>query len=612
MESSEGDWRDNPMCSFLRLVEIMFNPTTETTLVSQLLDSIDAHLDDICIPMEPDEPTEYEMSVDNADDDELWLSGHRSIFSSYGSPSRPKLMPPVFRQSEYDGFHWDLYVDGDEKYRHLAFERDQPHDTRPMTSLSDWSMRLSSDGTEDTTSSSDPPRTSWHAIKTRPVRRAYSSSASSSSLSAPTSESHHRSDSPLTLYRLFQRARSQQHPCRLYQNFSDKSLCDSLSSSSSDCHSIRDERKVPHPRMNLKSPTTFSQLKLNQSNSKESIPRRSVDQCLQTSIHEIKPHRFAARSNAHASPTVTRWKSTNRLSNNSPPHRRCQPRSSFVSSLPDLGFLTHYAQENPSPPPTSARFFSTPMKSTVTQPTSSRKKILRTVFYCSLPNPSQTTSAHSPPLSSAIQKPRTLKEIKRIKSFKTTPSNGPSLSTPVCSEETETSSSTCSSAENSTSSSGYFSSCNHPRPPPSSYPLKSCLKRTKADDSMTSPLIIANVLAGGVAGDIFTLAARTLSHQEIEHARHRRYSAPTLSSLFSLPFRTANPTCTLSEHDLRAKKSVSFCDDIARRLITPSASPKHRLKLYRGKSPLFHRRRDIPRSIASRRLRFRTAGEFNR
>jgi hypothetical protein len=223
----------------------MYNQNCGTTLVSQLLDSIDGHLKDVRSPMEQQEQEqeqlpEYEMSVDNPDDDELWLSGHRSIFSSYGDHCRKAA--PQLRDSQYEGFHWDLYED--RNYHHLAFEQDQQDipPTCQATSLSEWSMRLSSgviDGegdteddadveNDDTTSSSDPPRTSWHAIKSKSIHRSCSSS------SANTSDgSNHRSRSPLTLYRLFQRARSQQHPCRLYQNFSDKSMCDSLTSSSS-------------------------------------------------------------------------------------------------------------------------------------------------------------------------------------------------------------------------------------------------------------------------------------------------------------------------------------------------------------------------------------------
>lgn len=267
----------------------MFNQNCGTTLVSQLLDSIDGHLKDVHSPMEQqqlhEQSPEYEMSVDTPDDDELWLSGHRSIFSSYGSYCRKPA--PQIRDSQYEGFHWDLYED--RNYHHLAFEHDH-HEVSPpcqaTTSLSEWSMRLSSgvvagdadteddadaEG-DDTTSSSDPPRTSWHAIKSKSIHRSCSSSANTSD------GSDHRSRSPLTLYRLFQRTRSQQHPCRIYQNFSDKSMCDSLTSSSScsNLHNLNDEStqqqqqqkyKIPMPRFKLKSPTTFSQLKLNKSSS---------------------------------------------------------------------------------------------------------------------------------------------------------------------------------------------------------------------------------------------------------------------------------------------------------------------------------------------------------
>ncbi len=264
----------------------MFNQTCGATLVSQLLDSIDGHLKDVRIPMEQqqEQSPEYEMSVDNPDDDELWLSGHRSIFSSYGSHCRKAAGPvPQLRDSQYEGFHWDLYED--RNYHHLAFEQDQQEipPTCQAASLSEWSMRLSSgviggegdteddaDVEGDTTSSSDPPRTSWHAIKSKSIHRSCSSS------SANTSDGGgggHRSRSPLTLYRLFQRTRSQQHPCRLYQNFSDKSMCDSLTSSLSCSNlnklndSMKQEHKIPIPRFKLKSPTTFSQLKLNKSSS---------------------------------------------------------------------------------------------------------------------------------------------------------------------------------------------------------------------------------------------------------------------------------------------------------------------------------------------------------
>ncbi|CAF0865476.1 unnamed protein product [Adineta ricciae] len=692
----------------------MFNQNGGTTLVSQLLDSINDHLTSAHSPMEENteqqssqkqnqqpQPPEYEMSVDNPDDDELWLSGHRSIFSSYGSYCRKA--PAQLRDSQYEGFHWDLYED--RNYHHLAFEQEQPDVPAncQATSLSEWSMRLSSgvigaegdteddaDGEgDDTTSSSDPPRTSWHAIKSKSIHRSCSSS------SANTSDGGaHRSRSPLTLYRLFQRARSQQHPCRIYQNFSDKSICDSLTSSScSNLNKLNEsttqKHNVPIPRFQLKSPTTFSQLKLNKSSSHNDLyssteqsvtknkvqfkasnqasSRRSVDQCLQTSIHvdnssspqPKSARRYIPRSTSRPLSTqnhclqtdntsVTRSKSVDRLLNNNTQTSNANtPSQTFklpssashsslptLSSLPDLSFLVYYAKENPTPSQPSSSATTTPtchpahphppcgMKTTFSEPSSLTKKATRTVFYCSLKVPSATplisnplrpTSLH-PPLPSSLstmQRPRTLKEIKRIKSIKTSPTTvghsplralplSPSVPSNVDhhikEEETATFSSTCSSTStsaNSTSSSGYFSnsSANHQRhiqTPTSSHPLKSCLKRAKTEDLTSTPLTTtpsttANVLAVGTAGDVFTLAAQTLADRLGDHMmktpRHRRYSAPSISShqqTLSIQLRTRQKGCTLSEHDLRAKKSVSFCDDIARRLITPSASPKHR------------------------------------
>jgi hypothetical protein len=312
---------------------------------------------------------------------------------------------------------------------------------------------------------------------------------------------------------------------------------------------------------------------------------------------------------------------THTINSNNPSQRSTSHQSlQAISSLPDLSFLIHYAKENPAPPlpsssttpTTQIKRYSTGMKSTLSEPSSLTKKATRTVFYCSIKVPSSSSSSipnrpttFHPPLSS-MQRPRTLKEIKRIKSIKTSPTTmttsplrafplSPSVPSNVDNhikeEETATFSSTCSSTStsaNSTSSSGYFSnsSTNHPRhiqTPLSSHPLKSCLKRAKTEDLTSSPsTTIANVLAVGVAGDIFTLAAQTLAARlgdlGLETARHRRYSAPSISHQpnFSIQLRTRQKGCTLSEHDLRAKKSVSFCDDIARRLITPSASPKHR------------------------------------
>ena len=289
----------------------MLNPNCGTTLVSQLLDSIDDHLEHVRSPMEGEreqqQSPEYEMSVDHPDEDELWLSGHRSIFSSYGSHCRKAA--PQLRDSQYEGFHWDLYED--RNYHHLAFEHDQQHLPAACqgTSLSEWSMRLSSGviGREgdteddadvegdDTTSSSDPPRTSWHAIKSKSIHRSCSSSSANAS-----DGSAHRSGSPLTLYRLFQRARSQQHPCRLYQNFSDKSMCDSLTSSScsniNKLHeSMKKEQQVPMPRFKLKSPTTFSQLKLSKSSSHNEL-FSSMEASSSTTTTKKAKEQFKGRS----------------------------------------------------------------------------------------------------------------------------------------------------------------------------------------------------------------------------------------------------------------------------------------------------------------------------
>jgi len=446
----------------------MFNKNCETTLVSQLFNSIDQNLKIIYLPME-----QYEMSIENSnhdDDNELWLSGHRSIFSSYGSHCRKNI--PSIRNSQYEGFHWDLYENYN--YHHLAFE----HDQKETTSLDEWSMNLNS----------DPPRTSWNEIK----RQSISQSCSLSSTN--TSNSDHYSPNPLTLYSLFQRRKSQQHPCRLYENFSDKSTCDSSSSSSSYSNS----NQIPMPRIKLNSKT-------------------SVDQCLQTST---------------INPIVIRSKSVDRLLNNP------SQSSTTRHSLPDLDFLTYYAKENPTQLSTLTKNICTVMKSPLFKPLSQGKKSIRTIFYCTIKIPPNRPTILYP----YLQKPRTLKEIKRIKNIKTSP-------TTVSAEDNETFSSVCSS----TSSSGYFSnSSRHIQTPLSPYPLKSCLKRTKIDE---------------LPKDILTS-----THHLQETSKHRRYSAPTTS----LSQQKSCKTCTLSEHDLRSKKSVSFCNEIARRLITPSISPKDR------------------------------------
>jgi hypothetical protein len=419
----------------------MFKTNCETTLVSQLLDTIDNHLKIIRLPME-----QYQISIDNSDEDDLWLSGHRSIFSSYGSHC------PSLHHSQYDGFHWDLYENPN--YHQLAFED------------SEWSMHLNSN---------DSPRTSWREIKSKSLSHSCCSSSTN------TSQSDSYSPNSLPLYRLFQRRKSQQHPCHLYQNFSDKSMCDLSSSSNS--------REIPKEKIKLKSPTTFSQIK--------SIKEQSkirVDQCLQTSF------------------IYSRSKSADRLSTNP-----SQSSSTTRQSLPDLDFLTYYAKENPPSLSILSKHICTAMKTPLFQP----NKSTCTIFYCTINIPSNRTF---------LQKPRTSKEVKHVKTT----------------EDNETFSSVCSSS----SSSGYFS--NSSRPPLSPYPLKSCLKRTK---------------------DVLTSAVRSAQQSE-EISKHRRYSAPTTSSNPSN--RTKTKTCTLSEHDLRGKKSVSFCNEIARRLITPSTSPKDR------------------------------------
>jgi hypothetical protein len=303
----------------------------------------------------------------------------------------------------------------------------------------------------------NPPRTSWREIKSKSL----------------SSQSNSYSPNPLSLYHLYQRTKSAQHPCYLYENFSDQSLYNSNSSQ-------------------LKSPTTFSQLK----------SQTHIDQCLQTSF------------------IISRSKSVDRLSTN-----HSQSSSTTHQSLPDLDFLTYYAKENPPPPSslsTQLKHVCTAMKTPLFQPSLLSKKSICTIFYCTIDLPSNRMF---------LQKSKQVKHV----------------STTKFAEENETFSSVCSSS----SSSGYYS--NSSRPPLSSYPLKSCLKRTKMKDILTS-------------------AVRS-SQQSDEASKHRRYSAPTTSSHSS---NASNRTCTLSEHDLRAKKNVSFCNEIARRLITPSTSSKDR------------------------------------
>ncbi|CAF1659322.1 unnamed protein product, partial [Adineta ricciae] len=458
----------------------MFDPQCEITLVSQLLDSIDGHLKLIHTPMKSHDVGH------NSDDEELWLSDHRSIFSSCESPCRKPV--PSIRDSQYEGFHWDLY--GNNEYHQLAFEYDKRSHSSP-THMLEWSMQFESDHLEDeiddTMSSSNQRQTSWQAIKTKSVDSSGSASSSSSSSSTPTSsDSGSYAPNPLTLYHLFQSKKSQQHPCRLYQNFSDKSLCDSLTSSSSSI--------CPHfPQIpNVNSPTKITQIDL--INPKQHS-KTSVDQCLQTSLILCQTNKTS----------ITCSKSPDRLLN----HPSSQ--SSFISdySLPDLDFLTYYAKENPSQlsthsPQTKRSLL--PMKSPFIEQLTPEKKPRRTIFFCHIP-----LSTHQS--SSAKEK---------------------------CLKPNSTTISVCSS----TSSSGYFSNCstNHTRH--TQTPLKSCLKRTKTD-----------VLAVDIAQDVYAFTTEQV-YNEINSSERRQYSVEQ------------------EEHDLGAKKSVSFCDEIARRLITPSISPK--------------------------------------
>ncbi|CAF0835691.1 unnamed protein product [Didymodactylos carnosus] len=737
----------------------------DTTLASQLLDSIDAHLNEsdnhllslLLYRNNNNTQMEYVMSVDNSDstdnsnskialdDDELWLSGHRSIFSSYGDHIEMRKQPIVRGRpaehsvdsllqqplqknvggsnSVYEGFHWDLY-DAAHMY-HLTFDqqRTTPDDvnsngdsdnSKTGQSLSDWSMRLSSthhahdtdedaeDEADETSSSSiagvaqittpdnSTTRTSWHQMKERSTTKSKSSITSSTT----TDDDEKHDNSPLTLYKLFQRKRSQQ-PHKLYQNFSDKSVCDSSSSTTSSI-----QRPTVFPCIKLCSPTTFSKLKLDGIVSNENIssssmisndipldinkkfrqestkqklitekpacdqstqfPVYSNDQSIQTSLnndsktyimHYCRTNKCSQTemnqllySNRYSLPAnlcdgrdeqlqpkilvLSRSRSLQKFAvNNSKfcsQNRQYLPRN--VKSLPDLGFLNTYDSTTCHQIKSSSS--NECLKTTINNSVDLNSKTTQTVFYCINSNSNRPTSFHS----QFYHKPRTLKEIKRIKNVKTinqkivsptiTTFPSPSFISPIspiahkCEEQEETSlsgySQQSTSSNNSTSSSGYFSNVERQRQQqqqqqqqqqkviPSAPSrtitsefhtphLKSCLKRAKTEDLTVAltPMIAyggSDVLAGGVAGDIFTLAA--ISHigwktTNTNTNRHRRYSAPTYSSLTNLSnqiqvqLRTKR-NGTLSEHDLRTKKSVSFCENISKRLITPSASPKHR------------------------------------
>jgi hypothetical protein len=244
--------------------------TDTVTFVSQLLDAIGSHLENVRSSKGSDtiglsEP----MSSNPVDDDELWLSQHRSIFSSYES-DHSKMDSSSFGHSQYDGFHWDFYVD--RHYNQLTFEHE------PSTSQSHCSMPSNSSTIEHKTATSKLHQTSWQAIKSMSIDQSssssssssLSSSSSSSLLSSMSSSNGVRMKSQIPLYRLFQLTHSRQHPCRLYQNFSDRSQCDSLTSSSSSL-SDRHPKMILSSRMPLHRPTTFSQLKCSKANTYDNI-----------------------------------------------------------------------------------------------------------------------------------------------------------------------------------------------------------------------------------------------------------------------------------------------------------------------------------------------------
>ncbi|CAF0741362.1 unnamed protein product [Didymodactylos carnosus] len=731
----------------------------DTTLASQLLDSIDAHLNEsnnhsLSLLLHRNNNNiqmEHVMSVDRSDDSdnssskielddddngELWLSGHRSIFSSYGDHIEVRKTPIVRERpakyltdsllqqlpsknggvsnSVYEGFHWDLY-DAEHMY-HLAFDQQRitPDEvnsngdsdnskTGQSQSLSDWSMRLSSthhthdtgEDTGDEASSSSitgitqkiipdnsTTRTSWHQMKERSTRKNKSSINSSTT----TDDDEKRENSPLTLYRLFQRTRSQQ-PHKLYQNFSDKSVCDSLSSTASSI-----QHPTVFPCVKLSSPTTFSKLKLNgtvdngnilsslavsndialtknKKSSLESNKRKSTsekiacdqstqfplyrnDQSIQTSLNNDSKTYFmhycrtnkcsqternqSLHTNRYSLPTnlcygndghlqsklllLSRSKSLPKFAVDntkfSSQNHQFLPKN--VKSLPNLDFLNTYDSTTFNQIRSSSS--NECIKKTINNYDDLNSKKTKTVFYCINTNSNRSIPFHS----QFYHKPRTLKEIKRIKNVKTVYQKltsptatlpSPSFTSPLspiinkCEEEEEASlsgySQQSTSSNNSTSSSGYFSNAERQQqqqPITTTAPttiakefhtphLKSCLKRAKTEDLTVAltPIIAcggSDVLAGGVAGDIFTLAAisrigwkNTTTNTNL--SRQRRYSAPTYSSLTNLSnqinvqLRTRR-NGTLSEHDLRTKKSVSFCENIIKRVITPSASPKHR------------------------------------
>lgn len=521
----------------------MFNVNDETTLVSQLLNSIDKYLQIVGLSMKQNKFSSTDYSVDgtdqqneeddNNDGDDLWLSGHRSIFSSYGSVCQKN--QSSIHSSQYESFHWDFYENNN--YHHITFDNNQQF-AYEEKQLCHWSMNFNTD--DKVSVSCNRPRTSWNEIKTKSIQ--YSDSSS-----RDTSDSDNLTLSPLKLYHTFQYKKSQHHPCRLYENFSDKSLCDSLSTSS---------ESSPSSSLHLNFVKEEDKISISKLISNKEQFKTTVDQCIQTSInlnHKdncIIPH---SHNTKHLFPNHTRASSISR------------------HSLPNLDFLTYYAKENLASLPSirnQTKHICKAMKSVSSEPLSLEKKVTYTVFYFTIEIPNQSTTPH-PSLSTKAQVQR-MEKIKRIKNIKSNPNK-------ICHEETVTLSSTCSS----TSSSGYFSNCSTNQPHHiqthlSTHPLKSCLKRAKTEQSKASTPIVNNHSVD-ITRDTLILPDPFISNEN-DSIKDRRHSEPnTLANEQNLllKFRTIDKNCTLSEHDLRTKKNVSFCDEIVRRLITPSTSLKH-------------------------------------
>ena len=370
-------------------------------------------------------------------DDELWLSGHRSIFSSYGIDH-----PSISSSLDNDDFHRQL--PNNQRYHRFVFDQEQS-----PVNLSEWSMHFSSN---------PKTLTSWKSIK---IQAAIS----------PSEENKNKAKT-ITLYQLFQQNRQ----------VNEKSLCNSLN------------QKL---QSKLTRPTTFSQLKFHRSSKDQSSPMveySTVDQCLQTSFH-----RSSSTSESEHSSVIRHFQPT---SSSSSSH---QSFATFVH-LPDLHFLNDYTNENRKLTPVIVAPL--PRISVLNKPK-------RTIFYCRIKRTNYLE---------ALKNPTTLFTTNECKE----------IPSPICS-----------STENSTSSSGYFSSPTHPRP------LKSCLKHRKCQ-----PMLTGRVLNSTIAGDLFT----STCVEKIDSTRKNR------------PVHW-----TVSENDLRTKKSVSFCNEIVRRLIITSNTPDDQL-----------------------------------